>query len=495
MTKEFMESSLKAPGRREFMKGMASAALLGGMTGKGASALAGADTGNAENRRYPNVILYVADETRWDFIRAYGLNPTTRTPNLDQVFERGVTFTHAITNQPLCSPSRACMMTGRYATETNVWTLGRQLSHDLPTLATALRENGYTANFIGKWHLSDVSEGNKDTLGFVRPEDRGGFLDLWEGSNVLELTSHPYSGTIWDGAGHPITWHDQYRVDFLTDRAVRFLRQPQEKPFLLFLSQLEPHQQNDERRMVAPNGYAERFQNPYVPPDLLHLPGNWQQQLPDYYGCIEKIDESVGRILQTLEETNMLDNTIFLFTSDHGCHFETRNTEYKRSPHDSSIRIPFLLQGPGLNQSLPLSQITGHIDLAPTLLDAAGVTVPSSMKGRSLMPLVRDPKARRQWDNTQLIQISQSMVARAIRTKEWTYCVAAPALDGGKVESSMEYEEYVMYNDYADPAQLVNLAGRSEYKQDASQLRDQLLHMIQESGEPVPTITPARLYP
>ncbi len=483
----------RSASRRDFVKGMASAAMLAGVGGGAASALNTQDASSRQSQSKPNVVLYVADETRWDFIRAYGLNPSARTPNLDKVFERGVTFTSAVTNQPLCSPSRACMMTGRYATETDVWTLNRQLRHDLPTLATELRSHGYTANFIGKWHLSAATD--TEGRGFVHSQDRGGFLDLWEGSNILEATSHPYSGTIWDSQGKPITWQDEYRVDFLTDRAVRFLKQPQEKPFLLFISQLEPHQQNDEHRFVAPKGYAEHFENPYIPRDLLHLPGNWQQQLPDYYGSIEKIDESVGVILRTLEEQKLLDNTIFLFTSDHGCHFKTRNSEYKRSPHDSSIRVPWLMQGPGLDQSMQLSEIIGNIDLTPTLLDAAGVSVPTSMKGKSLMPLVRDPQARKQWDNTALIQISQSMVARAIRTKEWTYCVANPNLGGDQVESSIQYQEYLMYNDYGDPAQLVNLAGRDPDKREAAQLRRQLVQMIVESGEPAPTIAPAKLYP
>lgn len=493
MKMDKVNQALQSSSRRDFVKGMASAAMLAGIPASSASGQNTQET-NSSNPpvKKPNIILYVADEVRWDFVGSYGLNPTTRTPNLNKIFERGVAFTGAVTNQPLCSPSRACMMTGRYATETNVWTLGRQLRHDLPTLATELRRHGYTANFIGKWHLSDVH--GDEGLGYVRPEDRGGFLDLWEGSNVLELTSRPYSGTIWDGQGNPITWKDQYRVDFLTDRAVRFLKEPKEKPFLLFISQLEPHQQNDEHRFVAPNGYAERFQNPYVPPDLLHLPGNWQQQLPDYYGSIEKIDESVGTVLRTLEEQGQLDNTIFLFTSDHGCHFKTRNSEYKRSPHDSSIRVPFLLQGPGLDRSMQLQETVGNIDLTPTLLDVAGVSVPSSMKGKSLVPLVQDSQARQHWDNTQLIQISQSMVARAIRTKEWTYCVANPGLNGDKVESSNEYQEYLMYNDYGDPAQLVNLAARVQYRKEAAQLREQLVHMIVESGEPAPTIAPAKLY-
>jgi arylsulfatase A-like enzyme len=491
-----LEEQPSRPDRRQFVKGMASAAMLAGMASPSGS---GEQTSapSPQPPRKPNVILYVADQMRWDFIGAHGLNPTVKTPNLDRIARHGLDFTGAVTNQPLCSPSRACMMTGRYATETGMWKLPPPtvLDPSLPTLASVLRGNGYTSNFVGKWHLAPVEKSNSATLGFVPKQYRGGFLDFWEGSNVLELTSSPYEGTIWSGDGTPIHFQDQYRVDFITDRAIRFLKMQQEKPYLLFISQLEPHFQNGANRFIAPKGYAERFQNPYVPPDLLHLPGDWQAQLPDYYGCIEKIDESVGRILQTLEEQNQLDNTIFLFTSDHGCQFRTRNQEYKRSPHDSSIRVPFLMQGPSLNHAMISPEIIGNIDLTPTLLDGAGVAVPASMKGKSVLPLARSPQARQNWDNTQLIQISESMVARALRTREWTYCVVDPTQNGGKVPSSMNYQEYQMYNNFSDPAQLVNLAGRVEYRAAAKELRQKLEDSIVASGEARPEISPARLYP
>ncbi len=488
--------SIGPTSRREFVKGVASIAALGGISGAISTAETSANASvNSRRPRKPNVVLYVADQMRWDFIGAYGLNPSVKTPNLNKIVERGVAFTGAVTNQPLCSPSRACMMTGRYATETGMWKLDLKLNQDLPTLATVLRNEGYTANFVGKWHLAPVDRARNLGSGYVPPQYRGGFLDFWEGANELERTSHPYKGTIWDAQGSPINFEDQYRVDFLTDRAVRFLKQPQEKPFLLFISQLEPHFQNNENRFVAPNGYAQRYQNPFVPSDLLHLPGDWQAQLPDYYGCIEKIDESVGIILQTLEEQNQLDNTIFLFSSDHGCQFRTRNAEYKRSPHDSSIRVPFIAQGPGLNHSLSLPEIVGNIDMTPTLLDAAGVAVPQSMKGKSLLPLIHDPQARIDHKNQALIQISESMVGRAIRTGEWTYCVADPDADGHTVSSSMHYQEYQMYNNYGDPAQLVNLAGRQQFKESAVQLREELLNMIVASGEAEPAIASAKLYP
>lgn len=475
--------------RRDFLKGLSTSALLAGVSANAAQS----SEATTNTIRKPNIVLFVADQVRWDFVGAYGLNPSTRTPNLDKIAANGVAFSTAVTNQPLCSPSRACMLTGRYATETGMWKLEIDLNRELPTLASVLRQNGYTANFIGKWHLAPIH--NAEQRGFVPPEYRGGFLDFWEGANALELTSHPYSGEMWDGNGNPIRFENQYRVDFITDRAVRFLKQPQEKPFLLFVSQLEPHHQNDEGRFVAPNGYAKRYQNPFVPQDLLHLPGDWQQQLPDYYGAIERIDESVGTILKTLEEQKLLDNTIFIFTSDHGCQFRTRNAEYKRSPHDASIRIPWIMQGPGIDEALVLDQVVGNRHMTPTLLDLAGAPVPSSMNGKSLAPLLRDAKARKGWPNRELIQISESMVGRAIRTKEWTYCVADPTLDGGAVPNSMNYAEYQMYNNFSDPAQLVNLAGRVPYREAAKDLRAQLLALIHEAGEPTPTIAPARLYP
>jgi arylsulfatase A-like enzyme len=431
---------------------------------------------------------------RADFVGAYGENSRTVTPNIDRMVTRGTSFPNAMTNQPLCSPARACMITGLYATQTGEWKLAVGMDWKRPTLASVLRDNGYTANMIGKWHLMKRDDATHSGFGFVPAEYRGGFLDLWEAANELEWTSHPYEGTIWDADGKEITYKDEYRVDFLTDRAVKFLRQPHEKPFLLFLSQLEPHQQNDEKRMVAPKGYAERFQNPFVPADLKALPGDWQQELPDYYGCIQKIDESVGTIVSTLEEQGLLDNTIVVFISDHGCQFRTRNPEYKRSPQDSSLRIPFVFQGPGFDHAQTVNEVVNLIDLTPTLLAAAGASIPESMMGKNLMPLATSPKARMAWDNIAYIQISESMLGRAIRTKQWCYCVVDRSKTGLEQPTSMHYEEYQMYNLADDPAELVNLVGRKEYAPQATELREKLKQCMAAAGEEVPEITPARLY-
>ncbi len=474
--------------RRDFLKSSAGAAAL-----PFAARSAGGPTSGSSPARRPNIVLVIADQFRWDFVGAQGLNPSTITKNLDGIAARGVNFSNFVTTQPVCAPSRSCMFTGHYASQTGVWRNGLPLRRDLPTLATVLRAQGYTANYVGKWHLAGNEFAKSDRPDYVPPELRGGFLDLWDASEALELSSHPYSGVLWDRDGNKLSFEDEYRVDYVNSRAIRFLKEPQEKPFLLVVSQLEPHFQNDLKRFVAPRGYAERFANAWTPRDLRPFPGDWPSQLPDYYGAIQRVDESVGQLLQTLRERHLDDNTIVAFVSDHGCHFRTRNTEYKRSPHESSIHVPLLMQGPGLDLGRQVTQLGCMIDLMPTLLDAAGIPAPAGVQGRSMLPLLHSPEAREQWQKEVFIQISESCVGRALRTDRWTYCVIDPEAHNHTPNSS-RYQEYQLYDLAADPHQIINMAGRSEYRAISAHLRQRLLTRIQEAGEPAAEIAPARFY-
>jgi arylsulfatase A-like enzyme len=488
--------------RRFLMSGVATGAALG-LGGAMAEAAPPAKKGNAAPAvkppkpapPKPNIILYMSDQFRWDFLGANGLNGSTRTPNLDTLAANGKNFNYAVTNQPVCAPARSVMLTGMYATGTGVWHNGLGMNQALPTLATELHKAGYSTNLIGKWHLAPGTEAAGGGVGFVKPEWRGGFADMFEGSNALEHTTHPYEGTIYDGDGKEITYKDEYRVDFITDRAEKFLRQQHDQPFFLFISQLEPHQQNDlDNRIIGPKGSTDRFQNSHVPPDLRNLPGNWQQELPDYYGACEAIDASVGRVRKILDEEKLADNTIFVFLSDHGCHFMTRNQEYKRSVHNASSRIPLLIHGPGFEGTQQIAQMVGIIDIAPTLLEAAGVPAPPTMKGTSLMPLLRDEKARATWPNEHLLQISESMTGRAIRTNDWTYCVAEITGTTNQMAAPI-YQEYQLYDQRNDPYEQVNLAGRKEFRKQADELQAKLKKLLVAAGEPEPQIRPARLYP
>ena len=475
------ESSGSAVSRRNFLKESSAAGALS-LTST-ANAAEGAQS--RDNAR-PNVILVISDQFRWDCLGQNGLNSLNLTPNLDSMAAEGVNFLNAITNQPVCAPSRACLFTSQYTNRHGVWRNSIALPQQATTLAKIFRQAGYSANYIGKWHL-----GLPDVPGAVAPQYRGGFSDYWEGCNELELTSHPYEGTIWDDAGEPIHFENTYRVDFLTGRVSRFLREKAKAPFFLVVSYLEPHFQNDCNCFVAPTGYADRYRNSFVPADLKFFPGDWQSQLPDYYGCIARVDENMGRLRQELTTLDLLNKTIVVFLSDHGCHFRTRNAEYKRSAHESSVHVPLVISGPGFDRSQAIRELVSQVDVAPTLLDACGVTAPSSFQGRSAMPLLR--RETKAWQNEVFIQISESMTGRALRTAEWTYVVARP--DGKSGSSSPEYEEYQLYNLYDDPYQLVNLAGRTETRGISRVLRERLRNRMLEAGEQSVEIRARPLYP
>ena len=481
-------SILNRSSRRSFLQhaALASGALLAERSSE-------ADTAKPESGK-PNILMICADQFRADFLGANGGNPSVKTPHLDALTKRGTNFRWAVCNQPLCSPSRASFLTGRYASQTGVWKLGLELDHNLPTVATAFKAQGYSTSFIGKWHVSaNTNAAGEKQQGWIPPgPSRGGF-DEWEGANVLEVVSHPNHGNYWDNGGTNIGFQNEYRVDFVCDRAVRYLQQKHEKPWLLFVSQLEPHHQNDVDNFIAPARYEKQYDNAFVPQDLRDLPGNWTSRLPGYYGCVQAIDDCVGRLMQTLEETKQLENTIVVFFSDHGCHFRTRMGEYKRTAHDAAIRVPLIFAGPGFNPSGE-ENIVSLVDLAPTLLDAAHVPVPTQMQGKSLVKMTASVESRQAWDATAYIEISESYCGRALRTPEWTYCAYDPTVRPNEDERGTHYIDFMLYHTRTDPFQKLNLIGRPEYKAIAARLREELKRRMVAAGEPEANIAEQRYY-
>jgi len=198
--------------------------------------------------------------------------------------------------------------------------------------------------------------------------------------------------------------------------------------------------------------------------------------------------------MSTLEKTGQLENTIVVFFSDHGCHFRTRMGEYKRSPHEAALRVPLIFAGPGFDQGLKLDELVSLLDMTPTLLDGCGVQVPSNMQGKTVKPLMSDAAVRKAWDSTVYIQISESMVGRAIRTKDWMFSVHDPEGKPNEDPYSKTYEDFAMYQLGSDPYQKLNLIGRSEYKEIANHLREELKKRIVSNGEPEPTIRPIHYF-
>jgi arylsulfatase A-like enzyme len=249
------------------------------------------------------------------------------------------------------------------------------------------------------------------------------------------------------------------------------------------------HHQNDKDTYDPPKEFAHRYPNPFVPQDLRPLPGSWPSQLSDYYACVAKMDQTVGDIRAALKETGHAENTIVVFLSDHGCHFKTRNTEYKRSPHDSSIHIPFVVEGPGFNKSMQVSELISQVDLTPTLLDAAGIAVPATMQGRSALPLLNRPQS---WRNEVYFQMAEFITGRGLRTPQYTFAVAAPKTPDWRARPAADrYVDYALYDNYADSFQHVNLAGHATHRDIANELRGRLKTRMQEAGDPPATLEPS----
>ncbi len=424
----------------------------------------------------PNVVVFFTDQQRWDTTGIHG-NPLELTPNYDRLARTGTDVHFASTCQPVCGPARSCLQTGRYATTTGCFRNGIPLPAAEKTLAHHFRAAGYATGYIGKWHLAD-----EDPV----PEPKRGGYEYWLASNVLEFTSDSYRCDLYDGDGKLVRLPG-YRVDALTDAAIRFVDARKAEPFFLFLSFLEPHHQNHLDDYPPPIGYRERYAGRWTPPDLAALGGSSAQHLAGYFGMVKRLDEALGRLQDALLSLELAEDTILLYTSDHGCHFKTRNNEYKRSCHESSIRIPAALGGPGFEGGGQLRLQASLLDFPPTLLDAAGLPVPPEMQGRSLLPLARGQAEG--WPEETFLQVSETQVGRAVRTGRWKYGVDAPDKDPSHDAGSERYVEEYLYDLRYDPYELTNLIGLESHAEVASTLRERLLRRMAAAGEVIPEIT------
>lgn len=429
----------------------------------------------------PNVIVVFTDQQRWDTTGAAG-NPLRVTPNFDRLADTGTHARLAVTPNPVCGPARAALQTGRYPTAIGCHRNEIPLPQSQRTLAHHFAAAGYDTGYVGKWHLADADP--------VPESQRGGYRD-WLAANTLEFTSEAYRTIVYDTDGEPVLLPG-YRSDACFDAAIRYVTDHHDRPFYLFLSLLEPHHQNEVDDYPAPDGYAERFSGRWMPPDLAALSahgGTAHRHLGGYLGQIARVDEGLGRLRDALRSLGLAENTIVAYTSDHGCHFKTRNGEYKRSPHDASIRVPLAVSGPGFDGGVRIDRPVSTLDLPPTLLDAAGIAVPEDMQGSSFLSLVRNPDAP--FPDEALVQVSESECGRAIRTRRWLYFVTDPDADGWDDAASTRYVESALYDLDHDPHQLNNLAGYPSHREVSAELARRLLSRLAAAGEEPAQIVPA----
>lgn len=424
----------------------------------------------------PNIVFLFSDQQRFDTLGVNG-QPLEITPNLDALAFEGVNFEQAYTPQPVCGPARSCIQSGLFATETGCFVNGISLPIEQPTVAKSLSEAGYETAYVGKWHLASDEEDDYETAALPE-ERRGGYTDYWMAADVLEFTSDGYGGYVFNKDNEKIEF-EGYRADCITDYAINYLNERQtDKPFFLFISYIEPHHQNSHHAFEGPIGSKERFSEFEKPKDLAEGEGDWKSQMPDYLGCCYALDQNVGRIVEILNQQGIFDDTVIIYTSDHGCHFKTMSKyidpdgadDYKRSPDENSIHVPLIIRGPGFKGNISESKLVSLIDLPKTLLSLGGCDS-SHVQGRDLQTIFNDDS----WENEVYIQISESMVGRALRTDRYQYIIHAPQKKPFKDAGSEVYVEGWLYDLAVDPLEQTNLIDHQDYLEVKVQLREQLL--------------------
>lgn len=414
----------------------------------------------------PNIIFFFSDQQRADTICE------EVTPNLCKMQSEGTTFSNAYTCQPVCGPARACLQSGVYATQNKCLINGIPLDISCTdkTLANCFNDAGYETGYIGKWHLASLGVEQYRSCGV--PENLRAGYKYWLAADLLEFSSDGFHGTLWDNDCKPVEFND-IRSDCLTSYAIDFIKDNKDKPFFLFLSQLEPHHQNTSGKFECPTNAGERFKNMPYPEDLLGLDGDYESNYADYLACCSRLDFNAQRIEDTLKSLGIEDNTILVYTSDHGCHFKTRNSEYKRSCHSASTHIPLIFKGPQIPKNKRSDKVVSLIDLPPTLLKLAGIPIPQSYMG---YPVFDDFER-----DCALIQISESHNGRCITTKQYIYSVKL-------VEGNSIYEDDYLYDKYKDKAEHRNLINDPQYAKIKAIMRELLIREMVNAQEPEPLI-------
>lgn len=477
-------------------RGWSNAALLLPLLMLGHTGIAVGQADSAP-RRPPNIVFVLVDDQRWDEVRASG-HPFAETPHMDRLAREGSRFLNVFANTPLCSPSRASFLTGQYPHTSGIIDNTARPSHDLATFPRALQRAGYVTGFFGKWHM-----GNDDS-------PRPGF-DHWMAMPGQGEAVDPHFNI--DGRK---TQLPGYVTDLLTDDVERFIRQNARKPFLVYLAHKAIHPnviQRDDGSVVdlpgQPGGFvaAERHRGRYLgkemprrpnalkPPvgkpallrqidDLPPLGKETSTKDEEIRGRLEMllaVDESLGRVIATLESIEQLDNTVIVFTSDNGYFYgEHGLSEERRLAYEESIRLPLLVRYPRVVRAATTPpELVLSIDLAPTLLELAGLQPLPGMQGRSLVPIFE--RRARDWRSSVLIEYFTDTVFPRVRNMGYV----AVRSDRYKY---IHYRELVgmdeLYDLELDPYEQRNLVGDASARPLLARMQQELERQLAETRFP-----------
>ena len=351
----------------------------------------------------PNILYIMTDDHAAHAISAYG-SKLIQTPNIDRIGKEGVRFANCFVTNSICTPSRAAILTGKYAHINGVPVFNR-FDGSQPTVARYLQKAGYHTGMIGKWHLGS------DPTGF----------DYW---NILPGQGAYYDPVFITAEGNKK--HTGYCTDLIGDFAIDFMTdRPKDKPFFLMCHHKAPHRPwqpradkaakwdkievpepatfNDDYtgKTDAAREATMRIDKHLTPGDVKQKPPEglsdadlkkwkYQRYMRDYLACVESVDDNVGRVLEYLDKNGLAKNTLVIYTSDQGFFLGDHNWFDKRFMYEESLRMPFLARWPEAIAKPAVSDaMIINVDFAPTMLAAAGEKVPDDMQGKSFLPILK----------------------------------------------------------------------------------------------------------
>jgi len=442
----------------------------------------------------PNMVFILIDDQAWNVLSKDGHYTFLETPNLDQLSREGLVFENAFVTTSLCSPSRACFMTGCYAHTNGVY-INEQHDPDpgVPFLPDVLQEAGYETAFIGKWHMKPGSEPRQGFDYWLGFDGQGKYIDPDLNENGREFIE------------------EGYMTDILTDYAVRWLKKPREKPYCLFLwhkAVHAPFTPAPRDSSAFPDAmipeYESWYHNMEGKPEWMRrgwiygvhnkpwkeskgkpVPGKieprpWNPKYPrmmNYLKAMLAVDDSYGRIRNTLEELESLDNTIIVFSSDNGFFIGAHQRGDKRLMYEESVRIPMMMRYPGMIEAgSRKDEFVLSIDVAPTLIELAGAEIPAEMQGASLVPLLKNEVV--DWRESFLYEYFQEAYApgfvtiTGVRNKKYKY-IESP---------NLPHDINELYDLEKDPGEIDNLINNPEYQTVISEMKTEMEKLKVETG-------------
>ena len=455
---------------------------------------------HASNRM--NVLFISVDDMNCD-LGAYG-HPIVKTPNLDRLCRMGVRFDSAYCQQPLCGPSRASLMTGLRPDTLDMHTLDHELrkkNPDVVTLGQLFRQNGYFSARSGKiYHYGNPkmigTDGNDDPMTWDEKHNPIGIDRSQQekitryGAGQEKNTNLGISMAWWD----PVSSDSEHTDGMVASRVIDWIHEKKNEPFFLAAGFFNPH-----CPYVAPKKYFDLYSMDQIKiqdlesarQDLLDVPNmavqrdtkNWPFYFKDvtidearkckqaYYATISFVDAQVGRLLDTLEENQLLQKTIIVFWSDHGYFLGEKGLWYKRKAFERSARMPLIIAAPGFSQNASSKKPVELLDIYPTLADLCGLDAPADLEGKSLRPLLADPESPH-WKKPAVTQIWHSKKAwgYSIRTEKFRYTEWLEGKAGRE-----------LYNHLTDSQEIHNLADNPAYSKVVAELSSNLKKYIRLS--------------